>query len=250
MKKIKFLVLPFLFSCFSNSALAAETPPVVQINSCSFSSGKDMNDLNSAVSFWQGQMEKLGGGNYFGALITPVISTLPDDFYWLGSSPNLNAWASGGAAYAASKEGQAATARLEKLGTCSTTLSYAEQVYAGVPPEPDDDNGFLEVFGCSLLKGKTMSNVRAVEANFNAAAKDAGAPMNVFRFTPTYSDGQVDLIYLVAHNDRAEFGKTNTMLATNPHTSAAFQNFASVMDCGSGLYDSRVIHRPTEAAAE
>lgn len=247
--KIKMkLLLSFLVLFIALPGFSAETPGVVQLNSCNLAEGKTGKDVDNAITFWQEQMATLGGGDYFGAILTPVISSLPADFIWLGATPNMNAWASGGAAYAASKEGQAANARLAKVGSCSASLNYSTQVYMGMPANPDDSNGFIEGYGCTLKDGKTGANVRALEENYTAAVKELGVPMNVFRFNPIVSNGEIDLIYLAVHDDRAAFGANTTAIGTNPTALAAFQNFAQVMDCGSSLFSSRIIHRPTPAA--
>ena len=169
------LTVVMLFSLIAGQVYAAETPPIVETFACNLASGKDAKDIESATSFWRQQVEKLDNvdlNQYSAWSVFPVRSSLPADFFWLGASPNMNVWARGAAAYAQSAEGAAAEAKFAKLGKCTSNVWSSELLYGEAPSE-ENESGILEVFGCSLKKGKTMSNVRAVEANFTKAAKAA-----------------------------------------------------------------------------
>jgi hypothetical protein len=230
---------------------AMETPTIIDTYSCNFLDGKGEKDLDSAISYWNQQMDKMDNDTVNqGAhwLITPVRSSQPGDFYWLSASPNLTAWANGNAAYAASDEGQAADARFTKMSKCTSASWMSEQVYGDqTPPEPGATT-ILEAAGCTLKEGKTMSNVRAVEANFVAEAKAAGLDMRVFRFSPMYTNGEVDLLYFVGYNDTASYVANNNKGWNTKGLRVANAFSQLVMDCGAGLYNARNLRAP--AAAE
>jgi hypothetical protein len=229
-----------LFCLLVGQVQAAETPPILDTFECTLANGKDAEDIASATAFWKKQVSKIDNealNQYAAWLITPIRSSNPADFYWLGASPNMNMWAQGNAAYAGSSEGAAAEARFAELGKCTSNAWSSEQLYGGDAPGEGDNNDVLEAFGCTLHEGKTMSNVRTVEANFVKEAKAAGLEMNIFRLSPLYTDGQVDLVYFVGHDDMETYGATATKQAMTPATATANQYFNLVMDCGAGLYN-------------
>lgn len=225
--------------------MAATTPPMVDTYACSYINGSDADDLDKAVSFWNQQMDKIDNEalNQFSAwILTPVRSTLPADFYFLGASPNMTAWANGMEAYAASDEGQAADDRFNKISKCTGATWMSEQVYGEPGPNEDGNtNTILEAAGCTLREGKTMSNVRALEANFVAEAKAAGLEMNIFRFSPVYTNGEVDVVYFVGHPDTATFVANGNKGWNTKGLRMANALTDIVMDCGAGLYNAENI---------
>jgi hypothetical protein len=225
----------------------AETPAVVESFSCNFIDGKGSKDLDSAVSYWQSQMGKIDSAdlkNYFAAIITPVRSSTDADFLWLGATPNLNSFARGTAAYAASDAGQAADARFAKMSRCKSNLFFSEQVYTGSSPGEGNTDFVLEGYGCTLRKGKTMANVVAAEAYFTAMFAAMKSEANVYRWTPYIANTPADLVYLVAHNDLISFGSHNTSVVMSEAGEAANNALFQVMDCEGGLYAGDVIHTP------
>ncbi len=235
-----------MFCLLIGEVQAEETPPIVDTFACNLKSGSDAGDVQSAVDYWSQQIKKIDNealNQYAAWLVTPIRSSLPSDFYWLGASPNMNAWASGGAAYAASSEGQAAQARFDKISDCTSQVWMSEQVLGDGAPDEDGD-AVLEVYGCTLHEGKTMSNVRAVEANYVKEANAAGIGQSIFRFSPMYTNGEVDLLYLVGYDDMESYGAAATKVFTTDSTRTANMYFSLVMDCGAGLYNVDTIKAP------
>jgi hypothetical protein len=218
-----------------------ETPAIVDTFACSYNNGKDDKDLDGAVSFFNQQVDKLDNdvvnqGSHW--VITPVRSSLPADFYWLSASPNLTAWANGNAAYSASDEGQAADDRFAKVAACTSNSWMSEQVYGDQGPQEPGATTILEAAGCTLREGKTMSNVRAVEANFVSEAKAAGLDMRIFRFSPMYTDGSVDLVYFAGYDSTDSYVANNNTGWNTKGLRVANAFFEMVMDCGAGLYNA------------
>ncbi|MCZ6501401.1 MAG: hypothetical protein O6945_02680 [Gammaproteobacteria bacterium] len=224
-----------------------ETPAVVEGFRCDFTGNNDAKDLDSAVSFWQSQMEKIDSPdlkNYFAAVLTPIRSNNTADFYWLGAHANLNAFARGNAAYMASEAGQAANARFQKISTCVSNLFFSENLYQGTPPQEGDNDFVLEAYGCTLKHGKTMANVQAAEAGIVGVLKAQGSKINVFRWTPFLSGLPADVVYLVAHDDLIVFGSSNTKFFMSPGGQSSQFALSTVMDCTGALYSGEVIHAP------
>ncbi len=224
-----------------------ETPAVTEVFRCDFTGNNDAEDLDSAVSYWQSQLEKIDSPdlkNYFAAVLMPIRSNNTADFYWLGATQNLNAWARGNAAYMASDAGQAADARFQKISTCVSNLFFSENIYQGTPPGEGDNNFVLEAYGCTLKHGKTMSNVEAAEAGIVSVLKAQGSKINVFRWTPFLSGLPSDVVYLVAHDDLIAFGSSNTKFFMSPGGQSSQFALSTVMDCNGGLYSGEVVHAP------
>ena len=117
----------------SGVVFAAETRPVVESYACDFKSGKGVKDLNSAVKYWQGQVEKIGSKDldgYFAVTAIPLMGRTEADFYWFGVNPNLNQMVRGNAAYSNSKEGQSAGERFSAMSTCKMNTYFLEPLYS------------------------------------------------------------------------------------------------------------------------
>ena len=234
----------FILCLMTGQIAAADTPPVIDTFRCNYTAGKGAGDLTNAISFWNQQMDKLESEamkQYSAWLITPVRSSLPYDFYWLGVSPNFTNWTQGNTDYAMSKEGQAAEERFAKMSRCTSAAWTPEQIFGPTEPRAAGSTSMLEAFGCTLKEGKTMSNVRAVEANFANEAKAAGMDMRIFRFSPMYTDGQVDLLYFIGHDSAAALAANGEKGWNSKDLRIANAFFDMVMDCGGGLYSAENI---------
>ncbi len=99
---------------------------VVETFSCKLNEGADMDDVDSAVKFWQGQVEKINSSalnDYLAYLWTPFRgNTGASDFVWVGNAADLTAWAQGASDYASSAAGQAADERFAAITTCSNQM--------------------------------------------------------------------------------------------------------------------------------
>ncbi|MDH3641236.1 MAG: hypothetical protein OES38_04025, partial [Gammaproteobacteria bacterium] len=88
--------------------------------------GSDMDDIDDAVDYWRGQVEKLNSpaANQFeGYQWTPYRGGTGDiDFMFVGNYPDAATWAQGETDYMGSKEGQAADERLQKVSTCNSSM--------------------------------------------------------------------------------------------------------------------------------
>lgn len=99
---------------------------VVETFSCNFNDDADMDDVVAAEEYWRNQVADLNSDavNKFEAYRwTPYRGgTGQADFMWVGNYPDLDTWALGEEAYQASKQGQAADERLQKVSTCISGL--------------------------------------------------------------------------------------------------------------------------------
>jgi hypothetical protein len=103
-----------------------ELDAIVETFSCSFAPGKDMDDMMSATTYWQGQMEKIDSTvmDSYEAFVLNVFrgGTGEYEFGWIGTYPDLATFGQGSMDYYGSKAGQAADARFADVGKCRSAL--------------------------------------------------------------------------------------------------------------------------------
>lgn len=103
-----------------------ELDAVVETFGCTINQGSDMDDIRSASQFWLEQVMALNSAatnGYEAYLWTPYRGgTGQSDFMWVGNYRDYAAWAQGDTEYYASKQGQAADARFNKVSTCGSAL--------------------------------------------------------------------------------------------------------------------------------
>jgi hypothetical protein len=230
------IAMLFVLSC---TTVAQETGRISEAFACNFKDGKGSKDLWAAVDFWNEQMDAMGAGpldDYFAAILTPYRATTGADFFWLGSSSNLNSFATGGHAYVNSPQGQAADARFEEISRCDSNVFLSETLYDGLgAPDDVDPSAFLETFACTLNEDATMDDVTAAEEGWIAHAKSAGAKVDVIRWTPLYANTSADVYYLVVSADMPSFGAYRTAWLTSEGGQAADRAFDEITNCESGL---------------
>lgn len=239
MRKLATTLAITLLAIASFVTHAAETPNVVEAFTCSYNDGKGPTDLDAAIEFWNTQIDKIDNdalNGYNAGVLTPLRATLEGDFIWIGGSGNLNATAAALSASMNSKEGQAATARFAEVADCDSNLFFSTPVYTGTPPDEDDGQAIIELYGCTLNDGKSLADAEAAEKGLSEMASAAKAGINVFRWTPFLANTPYDLAYIGVHDNLEDFGSFNTMSQTSEDGQANGALFAAAMDCESGLF--------------
>jgi hypothetical protein len=247
MVRLALSIITLISIVVSGVVIAAETRPVVESYACDFKSGKDIDDLNSAVKYWQGQVDKIGSTDldgYFAVTAMPLMGRAEADFYWFGVNPNLNQMVRAQTAYTNSTEGQSADKRFIAMSRCKMNAYFLEPIYSGYEAEADDDDGVLEIFGCTLKEGQDMSDVQEAEETWQKQAAGMGFKVAVYRWDNFKTISQYDLVYLEVNDDLESFGANTTTWLTTDSARSADAAFASVMTCDSAVLSSHIIHRP------
>jgi len=97
----------------------------VETFSCTINEGSDMDDVNDALEYWNGQLTQIDSpalDSYGAILWTPYRGGTGSDFVFVGNSPDLKTWAEGSVAYDSSAAGQAADERFFKHSTCTNVM--------------------------------------------------------------------------------------------------------------------------------
>lgn len=98
---------------------------VVETFSCMINDGSDMDDIDAATKFWQGQLGKIKSAaldDYQAYKWTPLRGGTGSDFVWVGNYSNLTNWAKGTSDYTNSAAGQAADERFAKVSSCTNQM--------------------------------------------------------------------------------------------------------------------------------
>ena len=99
---------------------------LVETFGCQLKGGAGMDDIKKAVTFWQEQMDDIetpGNDSYDAYLLTPLRGMRAGiDFGWIGTYPDIGAFAQGTIDYNTSKGGQAADERFDKVSSCQSNL--------------------------------------------------------------------------------------------------------------------------------
>jgi len=227
---------------------AAETSPVVEAYSCNYLKGKNQEDLNSAVKFWQKGIDKLNSkamNSYFASILTPLYATTDADFHWLGSNVNLNTWAAGNSDYTNSKFGASADAKFTKMSKCTSNLFFSSALYTGLTPTKNSAGAVMMTAACKLKEDATMKDAQAGEAARIKEMTANKALVSVYKLTPYIANTPYDIVYLVVHSDLTAFAKAGTMQMTSKNWQVSSQKFASAMQCETALYSTSIVHLPS-----
>jgi len=248
---MKRLIILILTAMVAWPAIGAETPAVVESFGCSLLPGKTLADFDKATAAWQADMDKIPGGDeYFAVTMVPIRATTDVDVVWLGSYPSLNNWSKNTAAYMASAEGQASDARFDRVASCGSGLAFSQPLHVGLDAPAVNDTSVIEGYRCTLKDGKTMANVNEANTAWMKyveaaqAADPALGKFSAYMLTPWISNAPYDVVYVIAHDDLASFGSTNTDLFTSSGGAAVGAGFDSVMRCTGGLFQGKVVRTP------
>ncbi len=228
-------------------AHGADTGPLAETFRCTFNEGKDIDDLWAAADYFNKEADEIGSADlnaYFGAVLVPFRASMDGDYGWIGYWPSLKGMARGLKAYYGGK-GEEADQRFADVAKCQSGLWLRTPILENYPEDdatPEAD--VVELYGCTLNAGATMTDVEAAEQTY--AGPNADAPIATERWTPLYATTEVDLIYLVAHADLDAFTSFQAGWLTSTEGQASSAKFNEVMDCQAGVYTGRIIRSPAE----
>jgi hypothetical protein len=227
---------------------AEDIGPIVESFACTLNAGKDMDDLWSAVDFWNKQMDKIDEDvldGYFAAIVWPLRANIPADFYWIGSTPTLTAMGQGLSAYLNSPAGQAGDARINEVASCKGNTFVQQTLHDGFPEEdatPDFD--VVELYGCTMRHGGSAAASKAADDDLTAKAAAEGTAVAIYRWQPFFANTPFDLVYLSAYEDLPSWAAVNRTWLTSAEGQANAALYAQAMDCETGIFAGRVIRRP------
>jgi hypothetical protein len=246
-QKLVWLLLPVLaFAGFNVLADSHEPPPppaALEGYGCTYNSGKDRGDLDSATSFYEKQAKKAGLTPPDAFLWTHVKGTAPVDFVWISVHESLMAYGANADAEAASSEIQDVNERYDTVATCQANLATATPVIAPDPEGDGPDGATIATYACKVRGGSLAAlpdltnHVAEVNAGLGDASLDAA-----FQFLPLTGDPQgPDVILVAAAESTAKWTANLAALNTTPAGQSLIRHFNAVLDCGMNLWSSEQV---------
>ena len=240
-------LIAVIFTCLLSFQLSAQETAIVEAFSCNYADGKNRNDLDSAIEYWQKGMKDMQSDamkNYFAAVLHPIRSSSDSDFYWLGVNATMTEWAQGFTEYSSGKFGRSADARFEKMSKCQSNLHMSTPLYVALTPNPENNGAVMIALGCNLHKGKDIQNAMAIESARIAYLKAAKIQSSVYRLLPYIGNSPYDIIYLVVYPDASVFASAADGYMASAEWMATNNMLRNTMSCSSGLYESNIVHFP------
>ena len=245
-------VLIAVLLCSGGFASAAETSMAVQAFGCNLKDGKGQDDFWEAVDQYRETMDGMDGPGLDAInvyALMPFRAAADVDFLWLVASPNLNEMGRGLATYYSSESGQAADAKFAEISDCESGIVLVDEVHAGEESEVNYEDrapdGVFEMFGCSLLPGKThQDNQEAVafwQEKMKKIRSEALDSYSAWLWTPFRTSGRFDFVWLGVNPDIETMMQGATDYLTSEQGQAADQRFASMSRCSSGVWNGYAI---------
>jgi hypothetical protein len=228
------------------SADSHEPPPPAGLEGffCTYNSGKDRDDLDSATEFYLKQAEKAGITAPPSYVWTHLKGTAPVDFIWLSVHESLVAYGEFSDAGAASSEMAEVLDRYDTVATCQPNLAVGVPVIA---PDPDADapaSATLATYACKIRGGggtDVLGDLNGHIVDVNEAMGDAGLAA-AFQLTPLTSDPQgPDVVLVAAAENTAAWTRYISGLNTSPGGQSLIRHFNAVLDCGMNLWISNQV---------
>lgn len=146
----------------SASAQPQQPAAVVELFTCNFNDGKDMDDFRAAANRFNTWADQNGATDYTAVIMTPYLFSDQTTFdaLWLGAWPNGTAMGTGEAKWFAT--GSQVQAAFDSAVTCGSHSLFAARPIR-TPPGPPPESGGLTMFrDCTIREGRTAAE--AIEA--------------------------------------------------------------------------------------
>ena len=243
-----------LVATMSLSAQAAESPPLTEAFGCNFLEGKDVDDLDKVIDYYQAQRTKIDSPEMQkmrSRIWTPFRGDVPYDFVWFNSNMTFNEWGMITDAFDRTKEGQAIIERFNEVVDCGVSaLITGELLFSTEKEFMDDGEVMIESYRCELNPGKTIADSDAALAVwkpvFEKAIKATNSASVVARRIPIISGSGFDLSYLAVWDDASAYSAGNSAFMSDPDSASSTRLFAAAHRCQSALFKSRTVVTPAE----
>jgi len=248
---LKVGVMLSVVSMIWSATALAQTPNAVPVElfSCSWQEGKNMDDLNKVLVNFNKWSDK-HPSNYTAWVITPQFRTSDEDFGvgWIGAWPDGSSMGSGLSDF--SSEGGKLQAEFDKVIDCSGSHMLTSTI-ATSPASTEDASGGLIMFSsCTLAEGKTGADAIKAQTEISAALAALGSNTASWVMFPALGAGDIDFDYynLTAFTSYKDFGAAWDVYVTGGGMQKAASISAGVATCDSPrLYDSQLVRAGTSS---
>lgn len=252
-----FLTLPLLgllFFSASASAEEAQPPGAIETWTCSYNSGKDIDDLLGARDYYVKQAAKAGlslGPAYLWSLFKGDVGF---DTLWLEPHENFAAFAAAADAEAASSDMTGVQARFDQVATCTPRMGTIQPVFqregTGDAGDDGDGNAIVSASACRLKPGVGPADLADLNRHIAGVLGEMGdnAPNVVYALSPT-TGGQntPDLVLFTVNDNLTSYANFTGALFGSEAGESLGRHLRNVADCNQALWISqRVIDAPEE----
>ncbi|MCZ6640920.1 MAG: hypothetical protein O7F71_05045 [Gammaproteobacteria bacterium] len=239
----------FFLVFISITALAADSPPIVEAYGCNFVDGKGMADLDAVAEYYASNRSKIDSPELQklrSVVWTPFRGSVDVDLVWFNSNVTLNEWGSLTDAYESSSVGRDIQAKFDAVALCETSGLYTNEVLLRTDKQFEQDDGvMIESFRCEYRPGQGVVDSDAAIAAWKPVFEKAVSATNsaafVARRQPIISGSGFDLGYLVVWDDATAYAEGNSAYRADPDSAEADGLFAAAHRCRSALFNGRII---------
>ncbi len=251
--KLCAFLLAFAFSFVTGHSVAeeAQPPAVMEVWTCNYQPGKDLDDVMGARDHYVRQAERAGltlGPNF---VWLPIKTAAPYDLLWFAAHPNLTALATQMDTFAATSEMDSIGPRFDAAIDCSAGLATITPIHTREAPEDDDDSAVIASFACNFKHGRGPGDLpdlhNHIRGTMNALGNDV-TPNAMYSMGPiTSGPNTADQYFFSVYNNASAWAKwVNTLLPSDAGQSVV-RHFGMLFDCDQSIWSGQqVISGPAQ----
>ncbi len=181
---------------------------------CNYNKGKDQSDLLKVASAWDAWADDNISSNYSAWVMTPTVNNkqdFPNDYFWLGVADNHEGLGAVHDEWAA--KGAQQQKKFDAVASCDS-----HNMMTGMMARPFQSStgyAFVQIQGCHLAEGKTISDVMAADKQWVEWMDSVDMPGGLLRWLPALGgarDDTTDLYSIYITETMADRGKAHDMM--------------------------------------
>ncbi len=228
----------------ADSHASAPAPAAVEGFFCTYNSGKDRDDLDSATDFYMKQAKKADFEAPNAFLWTHNKGSAPADIVWMNVHESLVAYGASDDAAAASSEMAEVNERYDSVATCETALGMGTPIIAMDPEATPSEMVTLATYACTFRHGvgpDALPDLHNHIRRVNEDMGDAGLAA-AFQIVPMTGGGDApDVVFGAVAESTEAWAQNLAMLASTPAGQSLARHFNMVVDCGMNLWWSEQV---------
>ena len=228
----------------AGKAIAEESmaPPSflpLEIYTCNYQKGKDMDDLAKVATKWNAWMDKSEGPAYSAYTLVPLYHSeeISFDVAWLGAWPDGETMGAGIEHWLS--KGKGMQAEFSRVIKCGTTSNFATLTIT--PPKESGNIDLAEFSNCKVKEGRTVKEAVGAIRKWVKYRAESGADIARWLFFPAYgesSDADYDFKKVIGYPSYESFGRAYDQFSTGGGYRKYREIFERVMSCDNPrLYD-------------
>jgi len=226
-----------------------EAPAVtpVELYTCNFLKGKDMDDLDKVTAKWNAWMDETGQTDYLAVTLTPQFNDPGLDFEvgWMGGWPSGKSMGEG--MHLQANDGVDILAKFDKVVDCGLHAGFATQMIIE-PTGSVPETGVLQFSDCSIAEGKSEEVDGALKA-WGQYQVSEGIQGPAWAMYPVYGGGDAnfDFKFVTAHKDYRALGASFDQIGSGGGYQKGQEIFSGLLTCDvSRIYETQLRRAPAK----